>query len=92
MKYDAKQAQYESMQKAIAVLKKKKIPCTPIALSDEYGAMHHKFAVIDRQTVLTGSYNLTSAASIANYENLIRVDSPEIASQYRTEFLAIKSH
>jgi phosphatidylserine/phosphatidylglycerophosphate/cardiolipin synthase-like enzyme len=35
------------------------------------GLMHQKFAVIDRKTVLTGSYNWTHSAEKANDENLL---------------------
>ena len=37
--------------------------------------MHNKFAVIDDEIVLTGSFNWTSAAANNNQENLVVVDN-----------------
>ncbi len=34
--------------------------------------MHHKFAVFDRATLLTGSYNWTRSAANRNQENIVR--------------------
>ena len=51
------------------------------------GLMHHKFAVIDGEVVVTGSYNWTARAERVNYENLlIFVDSPGLARAYEEEF------
>jgi phosphatidylserine/phosphatidylglycerophosphate/cardiolipin synthase-like enzyme len=54
------------------------------------GLMHQKFAVIDRQVVITGSYNWTVAASQFNDENLLvfRNGGP-LAEEYRREFLRL---
>jgi len=41
--------------------------------------------------VLTGSYNYTTAATTANYENMVLIESPEIAEQFAREFEKIKS-
>lgn len=48
------------------------------------GVMHHKFAVIDERIVWTGSYNLTFHAR-NNYENLLRIESAELAQTYWQE-------
>lgn len=51
------------------------------------GLMHHKFAVIDGQVVVTGSYNWTATAEAANYENLlIFKEAPDLARSYEEEF------
>lgn len=47
------------------------------------GVMHHKFIVADTVT-WTGSYNFTFQAA-RNYENLLRIDAPEIARLYLQE-------
>ena len=78
------------MQKSIAYLKNSGAQCTPIKMSDERARMHHKFMVIDGKRVLTGSYNYTSTATTANYENLLLVESAEIAKQFLEEFERIK--
>jgi phosphatidylserine/phosphatidylglycerophosphate/cardiolipin synthase-like enzyme len=36
--------------------------------------------------VLTGSYNFTTTASKENYENLVLLDSPEIAAEFIRAF------
>ena len=49
--------------------------------------MHHKFAVIDNHTVLSGSFNWTSQASVGNRENLLVVKkNKDVASLYTKEF------
>jgi mitochondrial cardiolipin hydrolase len=53
------------------------------------GKMHHKFAVLDRKLVLTGSYNWTAASEDRNYENLLILRSPDLIQAYRAEFAAL---
>ena len=48
--------------------------------------MHHKFLVIDGRTTATGSYNWTPESEARNYENLIVLRDPEVASAYAKEF------
>ncbi len=48
--------------------------------------MHHKFAVFDRQTALTGSYNWTRSAALHNEENILVSHDLRIAGQYQQEF------
>lgn len=51
--------------------------------------MHHKFALLDRKVVLTGSYNWTSASEGRNYENLLILRHPELVEAYRAEFTGL---
>lgn len=51
--------------------------------------MHHKFAVLNREIVLTGSYNWTEESQEGNYENLIVLREPELAEAYIDEFEAL---
>ncbi len=44
--------------------------------------MHNKFAVIDKQVVITGSFNWTLNASKDNYENIVSIKSEKVADQY----------
>jgi hypothetical protein len=54
---------------------------------DNEGIMHNKFAVIDSNTVLTGSYNWTESAEVRNDENLLVItDAPYLAEKYRHQF------
>ncbi len=48
--------------------------------------LHHKFAVLDRQTVITGSHNWSAAANQQNDETLLVVNSPIVAAHYQREF------
>ncbi|MEK7865988.1 MAG: phospholipase D-like domain-containing protein [Planctomycetota bacterium] len=47
---------------------------------------HHKFCVVDGETVATGSYNWTVLADEKNYENLLILRDPRIAQEYLAEF------
>lgn len=56
----------------------------------EPGLMHQKFAVIDGQVLLTGSYNWTVAADRLNDENLLLFrDAGSLAAEYRKEFFRL---
>jgi phosphatidylserine/phosphatidylglycerophosphate/cardiolipin synthase-like enzyme len=60
----------------------------PNAPKKENGLMHQKFAVIDRKTVFTGSYNWTHSAESLNDENLLLFrDAGPLAEEYRKVFL-----
>ncbi|MDB9456329.1 DUF655 domain-containing protein [Dolichospermum circinale] len=48
--------------------------------------LHHKFAVIDHQTVITGSHNWSEAANHGNDEILIVIENPTIANHFQREF------
>jgi len=48
--------------------------------------LHHKFAVIDHQTVITGSHNWSEAANHGNDEILIVIENSTIAAHYQREF------
>jgi len=64
------------------------IKSTPI--EKEAGLMHQKFAVFDRNTLLTGSYNWTHAAERLNDENLLLFrDAGPLAEEYRRIFLQL---
>jgi phosphohistidine phosphatase len=51
--------------------------------------MHHKFALLDLRTVVTGSYNWTVGSDEQNYENLIILRGPAEVIAYRREFRAL---
>jgi mitochondrial cardiolipin hydrolase len=89
VKIDTKQIDYDAARDVVKLLKTNNIKVTRIKMRDWYH-MHHKFMVIDRRRVLTGSYNYTIAASTINYENLVTIDSPSIARRFIKEFEAIK--
>jgi len=49
-------------------------------------AMHHKVIIIDRATVITGSFNFSASANQSNDENLLIIYDPAIAAEYLKEF------
>ena len=48
--------------------------------------MHHKFAILDGETLLTGSYNWTRGAARDNEENLIVTTDPRFLAPFRGTF------
>ena len=48
--------------------------------------MHHKYALIDRQMVITGSYNWSDAANMSNWENLLVIQDQETVDKYGRDF------
>jgi len=51
--------------------------------------MHHKFVILDQQTVLTGSYNWTLESEDENYENLVILEEAQPVEAYTREFEAL---
>ena len=47
--------------------------------------LHHKFAVIDNKTVITGSFNWSPAAAHTNDETLLVIHSPQLAKHFTQE-------
>ena len=55
--------------------------------------LHHKFAVIDRQTVITGFHNWSKAANYRNDETLLVIqDNPTVAAHFDREFDRLYQH
>ena len=48
--------------------------------------MHHKFAILDGETLLTGSYNWTRGAARDNEENLIVTTDPRLLAPFGGTF------
>jgi phosphatidylserine/phosphatidylglycerophosphate/cardiolipin synthase-like enzyme len=48
--------------------------------------LHHKFAVIDKLIVITGSHNWSAAGNQKNDETLVVVESPIVAAHFQREF------
>ena len=47
--------------------------------------LHHKFAVIDNKTVITGSFNWSPSAAHTNDETLLVIHSPQLAQHFTRE-------
>lgn len=61
-------------------------------LDDGHACAHNKVIVVDRQTVITGSFNFTYAAEGKNAENLLIITSRELAALYTDNFLKHRRH
>jgi phosphatidylserine/phosphatidylglycerophosphate/cardiolipin synthase-like enzyme len=51
-----------------------------------YGLMHQKFCVVDGERVVTGSMNPTVRGATQNNNNLIFIESEQVAAHYAAEF------
>lgn len=58
----------------------------PVILDDTEVHMHHKFALFDRDRLLSGSYNWTRSAAERNYENLVLSSEAELVHSFQGEF------
>jgi phosphatidylserine/phosphatidylglycerophosphate/cardiolipin synthase-like enzyme len=55
--------------------------------------LHHKFAIVDRRTVITGSHNWSNAANYHNDETLLIIqDNPTVAAHFDREFDRLYEH
>lgn len=94
IKVDAEQARdVELMADLVARLRRSRVKVDTIHVPQpRYGAkMHHKFVVVDRRWVITGSANWTKSGTLANWENVLAIDSPELAAKFRREWDRIQS-
>lgn len=48
--------------------------------------LHHKFGVVDGNTVITGSHNWSEAANHGNDETLLAIANPVVAAHFEREF------
>jgi phosphatidylserine/phosphatidylglycerophosphate/cardiolipin synthase-like enzyme len=64
----------------------------PVIKDTGSGFMHNKFAVIDREIVFTGSYNITENGSGRNNNNAILIHSRDLAGIFLTEFDEMFQH
>jgi len=88
---DAKQANYIGAQKLLEWIRKEGIPVTLIYTAGDYSAMHNKFMIFDMRWVVMGSYNFTTTAQVSNWENLVWLESADMAEQYKAAWDAIVS-
>lgn len=61
-----------------------------LAIESSKKLMHHKFFVIDNETVITGSFNPTENADKRNNENIIVIRNKALAGKYVEEFGKIR--
>lgn len=64
----------------------------PTYIDDKHAIAHNKIMIIDKTTVITGSFNFTKAAEERNAENLIIIKSKELAKIYIDNWMKHKGH
>jgi len=64
----------------------------PTYIDSQYAIAHNKLMVIDRASVITGSFNFSKAAEDKNAENLLVIKSRELAELYRNNWLQHREH
>jgi len=57
----------------------------PVWIDVKVGLMHNKYLIIDGQTIITGSFNLTKSADERNAENLLLIRGKEKLTQAYAE-------
>jgi phosphatidylserine/phosphatidylglycerophosphate/cardiolipin synthase-like enzyme len=64
----------------------------PTYIDDKHAIAHNKIMIIDRETVITGSFNFTKAAEEKNAENLLILKSKELAKVYMDNWYKHREH
>ena len=81
LKLDKTQAEFVYTKVLIKMMKEADIEIELISMKSG-DHMHHKFAVIDDEIVVTGSFNWTRNAATDNNENIISINSKDIAKEF----------
>lgn len=63
----------------------------PIKIDNNPSHMHHKFAVIDNNVAINGSFNWTRSASRYNHEDIVVNNNPDIVNEYIRRFTELWS-
>jgi phosphatidylserine/phosphatidylglycerophosphate/cardiolipin synthase-like enzyme len=64
----------------------------PTFIDDKHAIAHNKIMIIDKDTVITGSFNFTKAAEEKNAENVLVIKSKELAKMYLDNWMKHKEH
>ncbi|MBF0524154.1 MAG: phospholipase D family protein [Deltaproteobacteria bacterium] len=64
----------------------------PVYIDDAHAIAHNKIIIIDKSTVITGSFNFTKAAEEKNAENLLIIRSPALAKIYTENWVLHRQH
>ena len=64
----------------------------PTYIDDRHAIAHNKIMVIDREIIITGSFNFTKAAEEKNAENLLILKNKELARIYIENWEKHKEH
>jgi len=60
-----------------------------VRLDNNPRSMHHKVLILDKEVVVTGSYNFSYSAETKNDENTLIIHRPDIAASFIVEFKRI---
>jgi phosphatidylserine/phosphatidylglycerophosphate/cardiolipin synthase-like enzyme len=64
----------------------------PVYIDRAHAIAHNKVMVIDGNTVVTGSFNFTKAAEEGNAENMLIIQSKELAKHYTANWERCRAH
>lgn len=64
----------------------------PVYIDSSHAIAHNKIIIIDRQIVITGSFNFTKAAEEKNAENLLIIRSKKLSDIYSHNWKKHESH
>ena len=64
----------------------------PVSIDTKHSIAHNKVMIIDGVTVMTGSFNFTTAAEDRNAENLLVVHDKVLAKKYRDNWNKHQQH
>ena len=64
----------------------------PTYIDSKHAIAHNKIMIIDKETVITGSFNFTKAAEEKNAENLRIIKAKDLAKLYIDNWYAHKEH
>jgi phosphatidylserine/phosphatidylglycerophosphate/cardiolipin synthase-like enzyme len=63
-----------------------------VYVDSRHAIAHNKVMILDGKTLITGSFNFTTSAETRNAENLLVLDSAELARLYMDEWVKHRSH
>lgn len=58
----------------------------PVHMKGDNDTLHHKFIIVDRKIVISGSLNWTMQSFFGNYENLLFITEENVLSEFQREF------
>jgi phosphatidylserine/phosphatidylglycerophosphate/cardiolipin synthase-like enzyme len=64
----------------------------PTFIDDRHAIAHNKIMIIDREIVITGSFNFTKAAEEKNAENLLIIRNKALAKSYMDNWYKHREH
>ena len=64
----------------------------PTYIDSKHAIAHNKIMIIDKETVITGSFNFTKAAEEKNAENLLIIKAKDLAKLYIENWYKHKEH